>query len=206
MRAGLVLITALVLCATPAVAQAKAKAPAVPGSVQVLEICESFATNAPDAVEAAIAKGWDAFDQGGESPFIKSYAGSKDIAGLGYANIFVLIESYPDRTFGYCRADVMEPTGDGQALVQAIQNLGRYKGEAIQNEEGSFASLGDTEGDADRMLLTQWTTDAFVVQLSVNNPKTATVENPPAETVEQSNGAVPPAGETAPSAQTTEEK
>ena len=192
MRAGLVLITALALCATPAVAQGKAKTPAVPGSVQVLEICESFATNAPDAVEAAIAKGWDAFDQGGESPFIKSYAGSKDIAGLGYANIFVLIESYPDRTFGYCRADVMEPAGNGESLVKAIQQLGTYQGDFVKNEEGSFASLSDTEGDQDRVLLTHWTRDAFVVQLSITTPKT---ETPSAETVEQSNGAVPPAGE-----------
>jgi hypothetical protein len=171
MRAGFALIAVLALGATPVVAQGKVKAPGTPQSVQVLEMCEMFAAGDVLAVEAAIAKGWDAYDQQSESPFVKSYAGSKDLPGLGYANMFALVESYPQSTFGYCRVDVSEPTGDGQSLVQAIQQLDRYEGEAIQNGDGSFASLTSADGAHNRLLLAHWSREAFVVQLSIATPK-----------------------------------
>ncbi|MFP9138492.1 hypothetical protein ACLI1C_15040 [Devosia sp. XGJD_8] len=176
MRAGFALIVGLALCTTPVVAQGKVKAAATPQSVQVLEMCETFAAGDVLAVEAAIAKGWDAYDQESESPFVKSYAGSKDVPGLGYANMFALVESYPQNTFGYCRVDVAEPAGDGQSLIQAIQQLDRYEGEAIQNGDGSFASLTGADGATDRLLLAHWSQEAFVVQLSINTVKAAAAE------------------------------
>src|SRR6218665_173754 len=94
MRAGLALIAVYALCAAPVVAQGNAKPVLPPTSVQLLETCESFALEQPDAVDAAIAQGWDAYEQEGESPFIKSFGGSKEMSGLGYANFFALIETY----------------------------------------------------------------------------------------------------------------
>lgn len=199
MRAALLVIAASALCAAPAAAQSKTKPVPQPVSVEVVEICESFALGQADAVDAAIARGWDAYGEAGESPFIKSFGGSKEIAGLGYANFFVLVETYPDRIFGYCRADVIEPSGDGEALVKAIVDLPRYEGDVVEDETGSYASLVDITPDQDGVLLTHWTTNAFVVQLSITTPKAAAAEPTP--------GAAPAAGElTAPSAPTTEEK
>src|SRR5690606_7271317 len=76
MRAGLAAIAVLALCVTPVAAQGKTKPGAVPQSVQALEMCETFAAGDVLAVEAAIEKGWDAYDDGGESPYVRSYSGS----------------------------------------------------------------------------------------------------------------------------------
>lgn len=175
MRAGLALIAALALCATPAVAQGKTKAGAVPQSVQALEMCETFAKGDVLAVEAAIEKGWDAYEETAETPFVKSYSGSKELPGIGYATMFALVEDYPQNTFGYCRVDVTEVTGDAQVAVQSIQNLDRYEGRAIQNGDGTFASLTGTD-DKNRMLLAHLADGKFVIQLSIITPKADTAD------------------------------
>jgi hypothetical protein len=170
MRAGLTLIAVFALCATPVVAQGKTKAPGVAQGVQALEMCETFAAGDVLAVEAAIEKGWDAYEDASESPYVKSYSGSKELPGIGYANMFALVESYPNSTFGYCRVDVMDVTGDTSGEIQAIQNLERYEGQSIQNGDGTFASLTGTD-DHNRTLLTHVTPTTFVIQLSINAPK-----------------------------------
>ena len=175
MRAGLALIAAFALCATPAVAQGKTKAGAVPQGVQALEMCEAFSSGDVLAVEAAVAKGWDAYPESAESPFVKSYSGSKALPGIGQASMFALVEDYPESTVGYCRVDVSEVTGDASTEVQAIQNLGRYEGQAIQNGDGTFASLTGTD-DKTRVLLTHVDATAFVIQLTIITPKAETAE------------------------------
>lgn len=170
MRAGLSLIAVLALCATPAVAQGKTKPGAVPQGVQALEMCETFAAGDVLAVEAAIGKGWDAYEETAESPFVKSYSGSRDIPGIGYATMFALVEDYPHRTFGYCRVDVTEVTGNADNEVQLIQSLDRYEGQAIQNGDGNFASLTGKD-DKNRMLLAHLADGKFVIQLSIITPK-----------------------------------
>jgi hypothetical protein len=173
MRAGLALIAAFCLCVTPAVAQGKTKAGAVPQSVQALEMCETFATGDVLAVEAAIEKGWQAYEDSSESAYVKSYSGNKELPGIGYATMFALVESYPQSTFGYCRIDVNEVTGNAGNEVQAIQNLERYEGQSIMNADGTFASLTGTT-DKNRMLLTHLADGAFVIQLSIITPKAGT--------------------------------
>lgn len=170
MRAGLALIAALALCVTPAVAQGKTKAGAVPQGVQALEMCETFAAGDVLAVEAAIEKGWDAYEETAETPFVKSYSGSKELPGIGYATMFALVEDYPQNTFGYCRVDVTEVTGNADNEVQAIQSLDRYEGQVIQNGDGNFASLTGIT-DKNRMLLTHLAEGKFVIQLSIITPK-----------------------------------
>ena len=170
MRAGLALIAAVSLCTAPVVAQGKTKPGAVPQSVAALEMCETFAKGDVLAVEAAIEKGWDAFEDGGESPYVKSYSGSKELPGIGYATMFALVEDYPNSTFGYCRVDVTEVTGNADNEVQAIQSLDRYEGQVIQNGDGNFASLTGTE-DKNRMLLTHLSQGTFVIQLSIVTPQ-----------------------------------
>jgi hypothetical protein len=173
MRAGLAIIAALACCATPAVAQGKTKMPVLPQGVQALEMCETFAKGDVLAVEAAIEKGWEAYDDGGESPYVKSYSGSKELPGIGYATMFALVEDYPDATFGYCRVDVTEVTGNAGNEVQIIQGLDRYEGQMIQNGDGNFASLTGKD-DKNRMLLTHLADNAFVIQLSILTPKAVT--------------------------------
>ena len=175
MRAGLAAIAVLALCVTPVAAQGKTKPGVVPQSVQALEMCETFAAGDVLAVEAAIEKGWDAYDDGGESPYVRSYSGSKDLPGIGYASMFALVESYPNLTFGYCRVDVSEITGNADMAVQAIQQLDRYEGEAIQNSDGIFASLTGKD-DKNRLLLTHLAQNAVVIQLSIITPKAETAD------------------------------
>ncbi|KRA50453.1 hypothetical protein [Devosia sp. Root635] len=175
MRAALALIAALVLCVTPAVAQGKTKPGAVPQGVAALEMCETFAAGDVLAVEAAIEKGWEAYEDDSESPYVHSYSGGKELPGIGYANMFALVEDYPNRTFGYCRVDVNEVTGDAQVAVQSIQNLERYEGQSIQNGAGTFASLTGKD-DKNRMLLTHLANGVFVIQLSIITPKAGTAE------------------------------
>ena len=170
MRAGLAVIAMLAVGVTPAVAQGKTKGPVTPQSVQVLEMCEQFAIGDVLAVDGAIAKGWDAYVQDSESPYVQSFAGSKELPGIGSANMFALIESYPNLTLGYCRVDVAEPAGDGYSAIQAIQELDRYEGQSQMVSDGNFASLTGRD-DKNRLLLAHWSADSFVVQLSIITPK-----------------------------------
>lgn len=170
MRAGLALIAALALWATPAVAQGKTKPGAVSQSVAALEMCEGFALGEATAYDAAVEKGWEAYEDDSESPYVRSYSGGKELPGIGYASMFALVEDYPQNTFGYCRIDVTEVTGDADRAVQDIQALDRYEGQSILNGQGSFASLtGKT--DKNRMLLASGTAEKFVIQLSIVTPK-----------------------------------
>lgn len=172
MRAGLALTIVLALGVTPVVAQGKTKAPLPPQGVAALEMCERFAAGDVLAVEAAVETGWDAREDTSESPFVKTFSGGKDLPGIGYATLFALVETYPASTFGYCRVDVMDVAPDTADEIQAIQNLGRYEGQAITNGDGTFASLGGTE-DSNRLLLTHATPTEFVLQLTITTPKAA---------------------------------
>ena len=170
MRAGLALIAAMALCATPTVAQGKTKGPVPPQGVAALEMCEGFALGEETAYDGAVEKGWEAYEDDSESPYIRSYSGGKDLAGIGYANMFALVEDYPHATFGYCRVDVNEVTGDANGVVQDIENLARYEGQSIVNGAGTFASLTGTE-DKNRMLLAHLADGTFVIQLSIITAK-----------------------------------
>ena len=171
MRAALSIFAAMALCATPVAAQSKTKTKTLP-SVEVLAMCESFASGDVLAVQAAQSDGWDAFEDAGESPFVKSYSADKSVPGIGEASLFALIESYPDSSFGYCRVDVEQPEG-GNELVQAIVDLPRYQGNARELDGGLYVSLAGT-GDITRLLLAHRKADSFVIQLSINTPKAAT--------------------------------
>jgi hypothetical protein len=176
MRAGLAVIAMLALSVTPVVAQGKTKgtAPVHVGTlaVEVVEVCEKFAKGDVLAVDNAIAKGWDAYESTGESPYVQSFNASKDLPGIGQADIFVLREDYPDTSIGYCRMDVIGPEGtSGNEAVQAIQNLDHYEGQSQLVSDGTFASLTAVSGNAKSLLLTHWSAESFVVQLTVITPK-----------------------------------
>jgi mannose-1-phosphate guanylyltransferase len=176
MRAALVLTAALALCATPVAAQGKTKGTTAAGvaaqALEALETCERFARGDVLAVDGAIEDGWDAYEETGESPYVRSYGGTKDFPGIGTASIFGLVEEYPQASFGYCRIDVTEPTGEhGAAAVEAIAKLPRYEGATQATDAGDFASLAGAEDPDSTLLLTHWTADAFVIQLTIVTPR-----------------------------------
>ena len=192
MRAG-VLIVALALALTPAAAQAKAKdapipeAPAVettpeaedavpadvpdaisgkPISVQVFNTCSNYAKGDVLAGETAKGLGWDAFEDQGESPFVKTYTGSKSFPDMGDATLFSLVESYPDTTFGYCRVDIQSPVGE--ADVNALRDLPELAGgQVIMNGDGTFGSWKGAEAEPQLLLLSHQTADAYVLQMTI---------------------------------------
>ena len=125
MRAALALILGLVLAVSPALGQGKTKTSAAEEAVAALEVCEAFARNDEGALDAAIEAGWDAYDEESESPFITQVGASREIPGLGWGDIFVLVESYPEATFGYCRLDVAQPKGNGKTVIEILAGLDR---------------------------------------------------------------------------------
>ncbi|WP_240230323.1 hypothetical protein [Devosia lacusdianchii] len=163
MRAGLALIAALALCATPVVAQSKSK---LPPAVQILEMCELLASGDVLAMEAANSEGWDTYEDELASPHMRTINGAKQVAGLGYAEMYTLLETYPSGVLGYCRVDITDAEGDAQAVVQSVQNLDRYEGQGQQISEGSFASLIGAY-DKNRLLLVEHSVDGFILQLTI---------------------------------------
>ncbi|MHA6297234.1 hypothetical protein [Devosia sp. CAU 1758] len=172
MRTGLAVFLGLVLAVTPAMAQGKTKTSGANEALAALEMCETFASGDVLAVEAAIEAGWDAYDQDAESPFIRSYAASREIPGMGWGDMFILVESYPETTLGYCRLDVAEPKGRGEAVIAALSGLDRYQGEVKTENGGSYASLAGT-GSGQKLLTTHWDDTGFVIQLTIVTPRTA---------------------------------
>ncbi len=166
MRAGLAILAILALAAQPAFAQGKSKASPASAALAALEMCETFARGGELVVDEAIDAGWDAYVQDAESPFVKTYGASRDLEGLGWADLFSLFETYPSRTFGYCRIDVYEPRGNGAAVIDAIAGLERYEGDVLNQDDGHFASLSG----GDSLLLAHWTEESFVIQLTTLTP------------------------------------
>jgi hypothetical protein len=168
-RTSLAALALVALATAPGLAQGKTKAAATNEHIAALETCERFARNETGALEAAIAEGWDAYEVDSESPYVVEYAASRDLDGIGLADIFVLIESYPELTFGYCRLDLSRPERAGQAAIEEIAALDRYDGEVLTNAEGTYASLSGTDA-SQSLLLTHWTDADFVIQLTTVTP------------------------------------
>ncbi|ODT82772.1 MAG: hypothetical protein ABS76_06875 [Pelagibacterium sp. SCN 64-44] len=169
MKRALAILALLALAAQPALAQKTKTAPA-DAAVAALEVCETFARGDVLAVEEAVAAGWDAYDQESESPFVRSYAGGRELPGIGWADLFVLVETYPDRVLGYCRIDVADTNAKGDRVVEALTGLDRYAGETFKDAHGAYASLSGT-GAEDSLLITHWDDIGFVIQLTILTPK-----------------------------------
>ena len=168
MRAGLLAIAVVLLCAGPALAQ-KSK---TPQAVAALEVCELFAGGNVLAVDDAAARGWNAYEQDSESPYVRRFTATRTLPGIGEADLFGLIEDYPQATFGYCRIDVLSPpVGKGEAQISAIEQLDRYEGTSQTIEGGTFASLRGTDTDNTTLLLAHWSEADFVLQLTTITPK-----------------------------------
>ena len=166
MRPGLAIAAVLVLAAQPAWAQGKTKTAPSAAAIAALEMCEAFAGGGDTLVEDAIAAGWDAYEDDAESPFVRSYSGGRDLPGIGWGDLFSLVETYPGTVFGYCRIDVANVRGDGKAVIDALAGLDRYEGEVLAEDGGHYASLAG----GDSLLLTHWDNMGFVIQLTTLTP------------------------------------
>ncbi|ODT66336.1 MAG: hypothetical protein ABS75_28165 [Pelagibacterium sp. SCN 63-23] len=166
MRAGLTLLAVLALAAQPALAQSKTKPSTTGSAVAALEMCEAFAAGHETIMDEALDAGWDAYEQEPESPFVKGYDAGRDLPGLGWADLFALVETYPGKGFGYCRIDVATPRGSASAVIDAIVGLDRYEGDVVEQDGGVYASL---ENDSS-LLLTHFDEYGFVIQLTTLTP------------------------------------
>ncbi|KKB07341.1 hypothetical protein [Devosia chinhatensis] len=167
MRKGLAIVVILALAAHPALAQGKTKVAPNAGALSALQTCQTFANGDETAVDAAISAGWDAYEQDAESPFVHSYGAEREVDGLGWGDLFALVETYPDRIFGYCRIDFVEARGNGKAVIDAIAGLDGFEGEVKAMDGGHYASL--VGGDS--LLLAHWDDAGFVIQLTTITPK-----------------------------------
>ena len=175
MRAGLALVLALGLVAQPTLAQGKTKSSPAEEAVAALEMCEAFAKGDVLALETAIGAGWDAYEDEAESPFIRSYSAGRQVPGIGWGDMFALVETYPNRTLGYCRIDIAEARGQGESAIEALAALDGYEGEVTSENGGTYASLVGT-GTLDSLLITHWDAVGFVIQLTILTPNSATSE------------------------------
>lgn len=178
MRFAAVLLVGSMLAVAPAAAEAKTKPAAVAEpsepavanadavSVQAFNACLGYAKGDVLAGEAAKQQGWETYDDGGESPYVQSYSGSKSFEAVGDANLFSLVESYPDTTFGYCRVDMDAPSGD--AGVNALRDLPALTGgQMTTNGDGTFGSWKGAEAEPQLLLLSHQTAEVFVLQLTI---------------------------------------
>jgi hypothetical protein len=137
-----------------------------PVSVQAFQLCLNYAKGDVLAGETAKQLGWEAFEDQGESPFVKTYSGNKTFTDVGDAALFSLVESYPDTTFGYCRVDIQAPTGE--ADVNALRDLPELAGgQVITNGDGTFGSWKGAAAEPQLLLLSHQTADAYVLQMTV---------------------------------------
>lgn len=144
-------------------------------AVQVFRTCLNYAKGDVLAGETAKGMGWDAFEDQGESPFVKTYSGNESFADMGEATLFSLVESYPDTTFGYCRVDIQPLVGEdgnqtplGDANINALRDLPELAGgQVITNGDGTFGSWKGSQAEPQMLLLSQQTPDAYVLQMTI---------------------------------------
>lgn len=164
------LIAALVVAAAPAGAQdkTKSKEPGAPLSVEFLETCELFAKGDVLASSEATSKGWDVADASTDNIFVTSFDATRSIEGVGDAELFVLVETYPQLTLGYCRIDINEP--QDEVGVAELDGLERLAGELEENDDGTYGAWNGTEVGADYMLLSNQDEFSFGLQLTILQP------------------------------------
>ena len=137
-----------------------------PVSVQVFKTCLNYARGDAQPEETAKGLGWEAFEDQGESPFVRTYSGNKSFTDVGDAALFSLVESYPDATFGYCRVDIQSPVGE--ADVNALRDLPELAGgQVITNGDGTFGSWKGSEAEPQLLLLSHQTADTYVLQMTI---------------------------------------
>ncbi|GLQ54351.1 hypothetical protein [Devosia nitrariae] len=164
------LLAALVAATAPAGAQEKTKSkePVAPLAIELLETCELFASGDVLASATATSKGWDVADATTDNVFVTSYDATRSIEGVGDAELFVLVETYPQLTLGYCRIDINEP--QGEAGVAELDGLERLAGELEENADGTYGAWNGAELGADYMLLSNQDEFSFGLQLTILKP------------------------------------
>jgi len=170
LRPAVPVLLAALLVAAPAAAQekTKSKTPAGPLAVEMLETCELFARGDVLASSDATEKGWDVTEATTDSVFVKSFEGSRGIEGIGDAEIFVLVEEYPELTLGYCRIDISEPGGD--VGVGDLDRLDHLWGDFEENEDGTYGAWNSRDEGANYMLLSNQDEFSFGLQLTILEP------------------------------------
>lgn len=163
-------LAALLVAAAPAGAQdkTKSKEPGAPLAIELLETCELFANGDVLASSTATSKGWDVADASTDSVFVTSYDATRSIEGVGDAELFVLIETYPQLTLGYCRIDINEP--QDEVGVAELDGLERLSGELEENNDGTYGAWNSSELGADYMLLSNQDEFSFGLQLTILKP------------------------------------
>ncbi|KKB06875.1 hypothetical protein VE25_20595 [Devosia geojensis] len=169
-RPAVSVLLAALLVAAPAAAQekTKSKAPARPITVELLETCELFARGDVLASSSATEKGWSVTEAVTDSVFVSSFEASRSFEGIGDADLFVLVEDYPQLTLGYCRIDISEP--QGEAGVAELDGLDRLAGDLEENADGTYGAWNGTGEDASYMLLSNQDEYSFGLQLTIIEP------------------------------------
>lgn len=177
MRAGPAVMAAFCLCVTPVAAQGKTKTPKPPVALDVLAVCESFASANVLAGTAAETDGWDVTESEGESPFVTLTDAYKTFPGLGEVGLTIMIEAYPHVTFGYCRADLSEPQRD--AGVREIDQLPEWSGSLKEGDDGAvYGSWEGRDAKQNHLLLSHQDDAYFVLQLTIINTHGAPAASP----------------------------
>jgi hypothetical protein len=169
MRLALVLL-ALAACTVPALAQKNAppsgsapagsptttqtpSAPVASVASQLASTCLRFARGDADAESQAEAEGWDVDQYGTEGSYLGSMGGSRNISGIGDANIFGSFETYPTFTLRFCRVDLTLNADAPQIGVETLTGWENVEGGVREAGGGIYGSWNRTESDPDTLLL-----------------------------------------------------
>ena len=166
-RAGLALLL-IAAFASPALAQknpppgpspAAPAAPTAPASAAasvataVAATCLRFANGDGDATSAAEAEGWTVDAYPDTDSFLFSLSASRSIAGVGDANLFGSIETYPNFTLRFCRVDITTNADAGPIGVETLNGWEGFAGTVKTTGTGTYGSWDKTMEDPDRVML-----------------------------------------------------
>ena len=168
MRLALAMLL-IAACAAPALAQknppsgaapaapAAPSAPAAPAAVSVATdiaaTCLRFVSGDTGATSAAEAEGWivDAFPD--TDSFLVSLSASRSIGGIGDANLFGSIKTYPNFTLRFCRVDIITNADAGQVGIETLSGWEGFEGTVKTTGTGTYGTWDKVLEDPDRVIM-----------------------------------------------------
>lgn len=129
--------------------------------------CLRFVTGDAGAIEAARAEGWTVDEYPAPDSFLASLSASRNIAGIGDANLFGSFETYPNFTLRFCRVDITTNADAGTVGIDTLSGWDGFDGTVKTTANGTFGAWEKIVDDPERVLLmTMQQTSGVMLQVS----------------------------------------
>jgi len=142
--------------AAPASPSAPA-APATPAAgsvaVELAETCLRFVNGDAGAADAARAEGWTVDEYPAADSFVAASSASRNVAGIGDANLFGAIETSPRFTLRSCRIDIIANADAGQVGIETLTGWHGFEGTVRTTASGAYGSWDLALEDPERVMV-----------------------------------------------------